>query len=97
MVGTRFVPSHVDTPLVYSALLRSDRDSLRSLTRLGFAESALIVMPELRWFLTRHYGTIQQYFNFQRRPLDALGQTDTIYYLSETRCQIAIYGIAMRR
>jgi hypothetical protein len=55
-----FIPTHLIAPLVYSALRGDDRDSLRSLTRLGLAEKALLVMPEMRWFLIRHYGTVEQ-------------------------------------
>lgn len=55
-----FMPEHIVHALVYSALRRSDRNSLRPLTELGLAERALTYAPETRWFLTRHYGTAQQ-------------------------------------
>jgi hypothetical protein len=45
---------------VCSAIYREDRASLRSLTRMGLSERALLVMPEHHWFLIRHYGTAQQ-------------------------------------
>jgi hypothetical protein len=55
-----FVPMYAIEALVYSALFRADRTSLCCLTRLCLVERALWYAPETRWFLTRHYGTIQQ-------------------------------------
>ena len=55
-----FVPQHVVEALVYSALFRADRKSLRTLTHLGLIDRAVIYASEARWFLTRHYGTAQQ-------------------------------------
>jgi hypothetical protein len=54
------VPQHVVEALVYSALFRADRKSIRTLSRLGLIDRAVIYAPEARWFLTRHYGSAQQ-------------------------------------
>jgi hypothetical protein len=55
-----FLPQHVIEALVYSALFRADRNSLRNLTHLGLTERALPDATKTHWFLTRHYGSAQQ-------------------------------------
>jgi hypothetical protein len=52
------VPQHVVEALVYSALFRPDRESLRTLTHLGLIDRAVIYASEVRWFLLG--GTAQQ-------------------------------------